>query len=563
MKGFREIYASDLKSCSLKNEMDSQGYLLIRGLLPSDDLNRLLGEITQILYAAGWLLPDISPLERMADVAAACGDPDPSFKRVNEQVFNLESFHALAHHPALRQVMNLLVGPQLLIHPKPIGRLIFPNCERFVIRAHQDHRAIAGDPEGFTAWIPLHDCPPELGPLQILEASHRFGLQSTDPGTGCMPKETACGDDWVGGKINAGDVLIFHSLTVHAASPNTSNQLRISMDCRFQDYGRALNPSILAFAGFSAVVTTSLFLATCSHPPSSASDSRNTGATLQVAAEIAAPPAATTGGFDGARAYKHVEQLVAIGPHSPGTDGIHRAQAYIIEQLKSFGCTVEEQDFVASTPIGDVAMKNIIAKIPSANPNIILYATHYDSKRLANLVDADDGSSSTGVILELARLLCTRKNSVTVWLVFFDGEKAFNFNRSDLDSTYGSRELAASLALSGNLQHVMAMILADMVGPANPVFKRELMSTPWLTDLIWSTAARLGYGNVFVNAGTSIEVDHLPFLHRDISASDVFDLEIPCWHTTRDTVDKIDPRSLAITGHVLLETLPELEKNFR
>ncbi len=246
---FREIHESDLESHSLKNEMDSYGYLLIRGLLPPDDLNQLLGEIARIVYAAGWLLPDRNPLERMAVISAACGDPDPSFKRTYEEVFSLEAFHMFAHHPALRKVMNLLVGPQLLIHPKPIARLIFPNCERFVVHAHQDHQAIGGDPESFTAWMPLHDCPPELGPLQILEASHRFGLQAADPKTGYVSRETACGGDWVSGQINAGDVVIFHSLTVHAGSPNVSSQLRISMDCRFQDCGRALNPSTLVFAG--------------------------------------------------------------------------------------------------------------------------------------------------------------------------------------------------------------------------------------------------------------------------------------------------------------------------
>lgn len=145
--------------------------------------------------------------------------------------------------------MKQLVGSRLLIHPKPIARLMFPNCERFIIHAHQDHQAIGGDPESFTAWMPLHDCPPELGPLQILEGSHRFGLQGADPATGYVSRETAQGIDWVGGRINAGDVVIFHSLTVHAGSPNVSNQLRISMDCRFQDYQRAINPSTLVFAG--------------------------------------------------------------------------------------------------------------------------------------------------------------------------------------------------------------------------------------------------------------------------------------------------------------------------
>lgn len=250
-KPFREILTSDLASCSLRDEMDSRGYLLIKSVVPPQALRNLLDEITQILYAAGWLLSHHDPLEHKADPHSACGDPDPLFKRVYDQIFSLESFHALAHHPALRQVMNLLVGPRLLIHPKPIARLIFPHCEQFIVHAHQDHQAIGGDPDSFTAWIPLHDCPTELGPLQILEGSHRFGLQQSDPTTGYIPKETALGNDWVGGPINAGDVLIFNSLTVHAASPNLSDQLRISLDCRFQDYERPLNPSTVVFAGES------------------------------------------------------------------------------------------------------------------------------------------------------------------------------------------------------------------------------------------------------------------------------------------------------------------------
>ena len=277
-----------------------------------------------------------------------------------------------------------------------------------------------------------------------------------------------------------------------------------------------------------------------------------------------APPANTTGGFDGERAYKQVEALTAIGPHSAGSEGIHRAQAYIVAQLKSFGCPVDEEDFHApSTPAGDVAMKNIVVKIPSSNPNIVLYASHYDTKRIPNFVGADDGGSSTGVLLELARVLCSRKNAQTIWLAFFDGEEAFNMQWADPDNTYGSRQMAASLALSGELSRVKAMILVDMVGPANPVYKRETNSTPWLTDIVWSTAARLGYGNVFVNDRATIEDDHLSFLSRGVPATDIIDLDVPYWHTTRDTIDKIDPRTLAITGHVLLASLPEIEKKIQ
>jgi glutaminyl-peptide cyclotransferase len=319
----------------------------------------------------------------------------------------------------------------------------------------------------------------------------------------------------------------------------------------------------IGFSACCAAGAVAIFvMAACSHQASPAIDAPG-AASPALASAITAPPPETTGGFDGARAYKHVERLVAIGPHSAGSDGIRRAQAYITEQLKSSGCPVDEQDFHASTPVGDVAMKNILVKIPSENPNIIVYASHYDTKRIDNFVGADDAGSSTGVLLEFARIVCARKNAQTIWLAFLDGEEAFNLQWADPDNTYGSRELAASLALSGTLRHVKAMILVDMVGPANPVFKRETNSTPWLTEVLWSTAARLGYGKVFVNESSTIEDDHLAFLNRDVPASDIIDLEVPYWHTTSDTLDKIDPRTLAITGHVLIASLPELEKKIR
>ncbi len=319
-------------------------------------------------------------------------------------------------------------------------------------------------------------------------------------------------------------------------------------------------------AGFFVFVCL-VCLVACGHSSSSADATQPSGASPAVVNTFPPAPAAeTTGGFDGARAYKHAEQLSAIGPHSAGTEGIHRAQAYITGQLKSFGCPVEEQDFHASTPVGDVAMKNIVAKIPSDNPNILILASHYDSKRIDNFVGANDGGSSTGVLLELGRILCPKKNAATIWLVFFDGEEAFNFNWVDPDHTYGSKELAARLALSGDLHHVKAMVLVDMVGPTNPMYRRETGSTPWLTEIVWSTAARLGYGKVFVNSQNAIEDDHGPFLERGIPATDIIDFESPVldyWHTSRDTLDKIDPRTLALTGHVLIESLPEIEKKIR
>lgn len=249
VKPFREIRATELDARILREHIATHGYVLIRNLLFPKDLNLLLTEITQTVAAAGWLDPARPPLDRAIHTGVSFSDTDPAFKRVSDQVFRLETFHAFPHHPTLRHMMELLVGPHLLVHPKPIPRLVFPNAERFRPIPHQDHHAIAGDPQTYTAWIPLHDCPPKLGPLQILEGSHRHGLQKTPPRTGVIPIDSARGDTWVGGRINAGDVLVFHSLAVHAATPNTSTQLRISLDCRFQTYDRPINPANLGFPG--------------------------------------------------------------------------------------------------------------------------------------------------------------------------------------------------------------------------------------------------------------------------------------------------------------------------
>jgi hypothetical protein len=254
VKAFDSLQAENLTPGVLRDQIDSTGYALIRGLIPYNVVRTVLAEVTKILSTAKWLRAGFDPLDRVPEHGAAYGDPDPEFKRVYQEVFNLELLHALPHQPALCNAMKMLVGDEVLVHPKPIGRLIFPNCERLVVLPHQDYEFMGGDPEFFTVWIPLHDCPVEAGSLRILESSHRFGIQQhqrENLHVPAIPADAVVGDEWVGGHVNAGDVLIFHSLTVHAASPNVSEQMRLSLDCRFQDARRELNPSNLVFAGES------------------------------------------------------------------------------------------------------------------------------------------------------------------------------------------------------------------------------------------------------------------------------------------------------------------------
>src|SRR6266436_83965 len=272
-------------------------------------------------------------------------------------------------------------------------------------------------------------------------------------------------------------------------------------------------------------------------------------------------PAYKTGGFDGTLAYNHVARLVSFGPRPSGSQAISQAQDYITSQLSSFGCTVDTDAFSSDTPAGRLAMKNIVVKIPGERQGIILLGTHYDTKRLDNFVGADDGGSSTGLMLEMARRMCEMRPRYSIWIAFFDGEEAVRQQWQDPDNRYGSRQMAAKMAASGDLKKIRAMILADLVGGKNLQLEREQYSTLELVDLIWNTAKRLGYGAIFVDQAMPVDDDHLSFLQRNAPSADIIDLvnSAGYWHTPQDTMDKVSAKSLGIVGHVVLESVRELQ----
>src|SRR5277367_1104874 len=277
-----------------------------------------------------------------------------------------------------------------------------------------------------------------------------------------------------------------------------------------------------------------------------------------------APPPATTGGFDGHRALEQVAKQVSFGPRPAGSPALKQLQAYLKSELTSYGCKLDVDDFQVDTPAGNKSMENILVKIPGERPGIILLGTHYDTKILENFVGADDAGSSTAVMLELARNLCPQRGRYQVWIAFFDGEEATKFEWSDADSVYGSREMTARLANSGDLPKVKAFLLADLVGGKKAHFERDGASAPALVAEVWRVAARLGYADVFVDTPTSIGGDdHFPFMKRKVPSVDVIDLniadDVPYWHTANDTLDRISAKSLAITGHVFLETVKEMQ----
>lgn len=264
--------------------------------------------------------------------------------------------------------------------------------------------------------------------------------------------------------------------------------------------------------------------------------------------------------FDGQAAFRHVERLVAFGPRAAGSPALARARRYIVDQLKQTGLIVTEQPFTATTPAGPIRMVNVIAELPGSRPEVILIGGHYDTKFFSNFrfVGANDGGSSTGFLLELARRLEKAPRTFTYWFVFFDGEEARR-EWSPTDGIYGSRHLASALQKDGRLKRLRAVVVVDMIGDRDLTIRREQASTPWLTGLIWENARRLGHRAHFLDEILAVEDDHLPFLRVGVPSVLLIDFDFPSWHTPEDTLDKLAPRSFQVVGEVLLASLPAIE----
>ena len=265
--------------------------------------------------------------------------------------------------------------------------------------------------------------------------------------------------------------------------------------------------------------------------------------------------------FDSARAWEHLRRQVAIGPRPAGSAALLACRRYIVAQLKAAGLEAREQPFVATTPAGRVPMANVVATIPGRRPERIVLATHYDTKlfREFRFVGASDGASSTAAVLELARVLKGRQNEFTIELLFLDGEEAV-VEWSGNDHTYGSQYYVDAATKDGTLGGLKALVLLDMIGDRNLTIRRDSNSTPWLNDIIWASAARLGHRAAFLNAEIAIEDDHLPFVRAGVPSVDIIDLDYAAWHKAQDNLDHVSAGSLQIVGDVVLDALPGIER---
>ena len=274
--------------------------------------------------------------------------------------------------------------------------------------------------------------------------------------------------------------------------------------------------------------------------------------------------------FSGEKAFEEVKKQVAVGPRPAGSPELEKARVLIEEGLRRAGWESERQVFTDETPRGRIQFSNIIGRFPGGGKSPAptdtqraIVCSHYDTKRFTMIpfVGASDGASSTGALLELARVLALDPAlAVQVELVFFDGEEAV-MQFTAQDGLYGSRHYAQQLQSSGRARQFQCAILWDMIGDADFGITLSPDSPPKLASDVLASAEALDLRSSFRYHNVNIYDDHVPLQSiARIPAIDLIDFDYPAWHTADDKLDRLDPDSLRKTGAV---TLHFLRKKFR
>ncbi len=233
----------------LRKRADEEGYLFVKRLVEPEAVLQVRHDILTIAQKYGLVRSNTNLMDGIAN-------PDEEYiegkwkrwKEYYSEIQRCRSFHQLAHHPNIVKLFETLFGSKVLVHPRNISRTIFPNLTRFTTPPHQDYFYIKGTPNTWTLWTSLGDCPEDLGGLAVAPRTHKRGLLDVRKadGAGGHACEASTELEWVYNETNAGDVVMFHSYTIHQGRDNiTPDKIRFSCDYRYQPIGEEVHESSL------------------------------------------------------------------------------------------------------------------------------------------------------------------------------------------------------------------------------------------------------------------------------------------------------------------------------
>ena len=231
----------------LRTRLEQSGYLFFRGLLNKEALLNVRSEILTLCQENGWIKQGTRLMDGLFR-GGAIPDYSSEYMTMYRKLIKLESFNAYSRSPEILELFKSIFESEVLAHPRNIARVTFPN-HFFTTQPHQDFHYIRGTPETYTAWIPAGDCARELGGVAVLEGSQRLGFMEHESAIGAGGSGIRTGKmglRWLFSDYKLGDVVLFHSHTIHGALDNaTPDQMRVSLDFRYQRAGDEIDPSSL------------------------------------------------------------------------------------------------------------------------------------------------------------------------------------------------------------------------------------------------------------------------------------------------------------------------------
>ncbi len=267
-------------------------------------------------------------------------------------------------------------------------------------------------------------------------------------------------------------------------------------------------------------------------------------------------------------AFSMVEKIISFSPRPSGHINNAKTAAFIAKTAGKWqNNSVFIQKWNQSTVNGNITFNNVIVEIIGEQDEFIVIGSHFDTKILPALPDfsgANDGGSSTGLLLALIKTICESniKPQYTLRFIFFDGEECF-MQYSDSDGLYGSRYYVETLKKNNELKLCKATIILDMIGDKDLGITLPLGNDKNLAKLLFKSANSCNSKKYFNWADIDIMDDHTPFLKAGIPAIDIIDFKYGpsnCyWHTKEDTIDKISVESLEIVGKVTLKLIYSIE----
>ena len=223
------------------------GYFFFPGLLPVEPMLELRHQVLRVAEEHDLLEPDTDPDTgiRRKGVFIHEEDGTETFKRFYIDIQKLRLFHELPHDERILHVLETLFGERVFVHPRHILHIIFPGEHQYTTPPHQDFHPVRGTRNTWTVWTPLGDCDSELGGLSIACGSNLLGfVKDDDVRSGKLIDDDK---DWVWTPFKCGDVLMFHSLSIHRGRNNMSeDRIRLATSARYQPVSEPIDEAALS-----------------------------------------------------------------------------------------------------------------------------------------------------------------------------------------------------------------------------------------------------------------------------------------------------------------------------